>query len=75
MAPELLRYERYGKEADVFAFGGCLVNLATLLGRKDIYEPEKVVALRMVKGGITQYQVKWVGSGTPMPDVYQISTR
>lgn len=28
---------------------------------KDIYEPEKVCAHRMAKGGITQYQVKWKG--------------
>ena len=27
---------------------------------KDIYEPEKVVAQRLVKG-VTQYHVKWVG--------------
>ena len=28
---------------------------------KDIYEPDKIIAQRMVKGGVTQYQVKWVG--------------
>ena len=28
---------------------------------KDIYEPEKIVAQRIVKGGATQYHVKWVG--------------
>ena len=28
---------------------------------KDIYEPEKILAERIVKGGATQYQVKWVG--------------
>ena len=28
---------------------------------KDIYEPEKIVAQRMAKGGITQFNVKWVG--------------
>ena len=27
----------------------------------ELYEPEKIVAQRMAKGGITQYQVKWVG--------------
>ncbi|KAL3928488.1 MAG: hypothetical protein SGPRY_002367 [Prymnesium sp.] len=27
----------------------------------DIYEPEKVVAQHVVKGGITQFLVKWVG--------------
>eukprot|EP00966_Prymnesium_polylepis_P118072 2730228-Prymnesium_polylepis.1 len=27
----------------------------------DIYEPEKVVAQRIAKGGITQYHTKWVG--------------
>ena len=32
MAPEILRHERYGRPADVFAFGGCLVNLATRCG-------------------------------------------
>ena len=26
---------------------------------KDIYEPERIVAERMAKGGVTQYQVKW----------------
>ena len=26
---------------------------------KDIYEPEKIVAQRIVKGGATQYHVKW----------------
>ena len=29
MAPEALRRERYGAPADVFAFGGVLVNIAT----------------------------------------------
>ena len=28
---------------------------------KDIYEPEKVMAKRIAKGGISQYQVKWIG--------------
>ena len=28
---------------------------------QDIYEPEKIVAERMAKGGVTQYQVKWKG--------------
>ena len=28
---------------------------------KDIYEPEKVVAQRIAKGGVTQFFVKWVG--------------
>ena len=28
---------------------------------KDIYEPDKIIAQRMAKGGVTQYQVKWVG--------------
>ena len=28
---------------------------------KDIYEPEKIIAERIVKGGATQYNVKWVG--------------
>ena len=32
MAPEILRHQRYGRPADVFAFGGCLVNLATRCG-------------------------------------------
>ena len=27
---------------------------------KDIYEPEKIVAKRIAKGGITQFHVKWV---------------
>jgi hypothetical protein len=27
-----------------------------------VYEPEKIVAQRMAKGGVTQYHVKWVGS-------------
>ena len=28
---------------------------------KDVYEPEKIIGQRMAKGGITQYNVKWVG--------------
>eukprot|EP00966_Prymnesium_polylepis_P002534 58444-Prymnesium_polylepis.1 len=28
---------------------------------KDIYEPEKILGKRLAKGGITQYNVKWVG--------------
>ena len=28
---------------------------------KDFYEPEKVVAQRIIKGGVSQYQVKWTG--------------
>ena len=28
---------------------------------KDVYEPEKVIAQRTAKGGVTQYQIKWVG--------------
>ena len=30
---------------------------------KDLYEPEKIIAQRIAKpkGGVTQYQVKWVG--------------
>ena len=28
---------------------------------KDVYEPEKIIAQRMAKGGVTQYHVKWVG--------------
>jgi hypothetical protein len=28
---------------------------------KDIYEPEKVVAQRIAKGGVTQFLVKWAG--------------
>ena len=28
---------------------------------KDIYEPERIVAKRTVKGGNTQWQVKWKG--------------
>ena len=28
---------------------------------KDVYEPEKVIGQRMAKGGITQFNVKWVG--------------
>jgi hypothetical protein len=34
---------------------------------KDIYEPEKIIAQRIAKGGITQYQVKWKAAGTPRP--------
>ena len=30
---------------------------------KDVYEPEKVVAQRIAKGGITQYQIKWPLTG------------
>ena len=26
---------------------------------QDVYEPEKIIAERMAKGGVTQYQVKW----------------
>ena len=26
---------------------------------KDVYEPEKIIAQHTIKGGITQYQVKW----------------
>ena len=29
----------------------------------DVYEPEKIIGQRMAKGGITQYNVKWVGDG------------
>ena len=28
---------------------------------EDIYEPEKIVGQRMAKGGVMQYEVKWVG--------------
>ena len=28
---------------------------------KDIYEPEKIIAQRVAKGGIMQWQVKWKG--------------
>ena len=28
---------------------------------KDIYEPEKVIAQRIAKGGVTQFLVKWAG--------------
>ena len=28
---------------------------------KDVYEPEKVIGQRMAKGGVTQFNVKWVG--------------
>ena len=28
---------------------------------KDLYEPEKVLAQRIAKGGVTQFQVKWKG--------------
>ena len=29
---------------------------------KDIYEPEKVIAQRIAKGGVTQFLVMWAGS-------------
>ncbi|EOD07703.1 hypothetical protein EMIHUDRAFT_60835, partial [Emiliania huxleyi CCMP1516] len=27
----------------------------------DVYEPERIIAQRLAKGGITQYNVKWAG--------------
>ena len=37
------------------------VDLRPRAAGKDIYEPEKVVAQRIIKGGVSQYQVKWTG--------------
>ena len=34
---------------------------------KDVYEPEKVIAQRTAKGGVSQFQVKWVGFDASMP--------
>ena len=39
---------------------------------KDIYEPEKIIAQRIAKGGITQYQVKWKGWDSKTNTLYSM---
>jgi len=45
MSPETLRHERYGQPADMFAFGGCLVNLAT---RRELYSSQQLPPFELI---------------------------